>query len=214
MTPIPTTELIIVRHGETTWNLEERMQGQSDSELTPLGLRQAEAVAARLAGEKPRALHSSDLGRALQTADVIARATGLAIMPDARLRERDMGLFQGLTFEEIRGRYPEDYGQFASRRPDYIIPYGESMQQCHDRVIGGLQAIADGFRGLRVVVVTHGGPLSAAFRHTMRLPVNAPRHWSLFNASINRFRVQADVWQLGTWGDLTHLDGLDTLDDA
>jgi 2,3-bisphosphoglycerate-dependent phosphoglycerate mutase len=214
MTPIPTTELIIVRHGETHWNLDERMQGHSDSDLTSLGLRQAEAVAARLVGEKPRALHSSDLGRALQTAGVIARATGLAVVPDARLRERNMGLFQGLTFDEIRGRYPEDYRQFASRRPDYIIPYGESMQQCHDRVIDGLQAIADRSRGGRVVVVTHGGPLSAAFRHTVRLPVNAPRCWSLFNASISRFRVRADQWQLGTWGDLSHLDGLETLDDA
>ncbi len=213
MTPTPATELIIIRHSETEWNLDGRMQGHSDSDLTPLGLRQAEATAARLAGEKAHALHSSDLARALRTAEVIARATGLPVVPDPRLRERDMGLFQGLTFDQIREQYPEDYRQFASRRTDYIIPYGESMQQCYDRVIGGLQAIAHQHPGRRVVVVTHGGPLSAAFRHTTHLPVNAPRCWSLFNASINRFEIRDDRWRLCVWGDLTHLDGLASEDD-
>ena len=208
MTPIPTTELIIVRHGETEWNLDGRMQGHSDSNLTPLGLRQAEAIAARLVHEKIDAIYASDLGRAMKTAEAVSKANGLAIVPDSRLRERNMGIFQGLTFDEIRQRFPEEYQQFATRRPDYVIPDGESMQQCHDRVIAGLQAIADRHPGGRVVVVTHGGPLSAVFRHTMGLPVNAPRHWSLFNASINRFEVQETRWQLAVWGDLTHLDGL------
>jgi 2,3-bisphosphoglycerate-dependent phosphoglycerate mutase len=214
MTAIPTTELIIVRHGETEWNLDGRMQGHSDSRLTPLGLRQAEAVASRLANEPIDAIHASDLGRAMRTAEALAKVTGLAAAPDPHLRERDMGIFQGLSFEEIGQRYPQEYQLFASRRPDYVIPGGESMQQCHDRVIAGLQAIADRHPGQCVVVVTHGGPLSAVFRHTMQLPVNAPRHWSLFNASINRFHVQERTWQLGTWGDLTHLDGIKALDDA
>jgi 2,3-bisphosphoglycerate-dependent phosphoglycerate mutase len=213
MTPTPTTELIIIRHGETEWNLDGRMQGHSDSSLTPLGLRQAEAVAAGLAREQIDAIHASDLGRAMRTAEALAKVKGLAVVPDSYLRERDMGTFQGLNFDEIRQRFPEDYRQFASRRPDYVIPDGESMQQCHDRVIAGLQAIADRHPGRRLVVVTHGGPLSAAFRHTMQLPVNAPRRWSLFNASINRFHVQERTWQLGTWGDLTHLDGLASEDD-
>lgn len=213
MTPIPTTELIVVRHGETKWNLDERMQGHSDSDLTPLGLRQAEAVAARLARENIDAIHASDLGRAMRTAEVVAKAIGLAVVPDARLRERNMGVFQGLTVEEMRRRFPAEYDRFVSRQPDYVIPDGESMRQCHERVIQGLQAIADRHPGRRVVVVTHGGPLSAAFRHTMRLPVNSPRQWSLFNASVNRFEVQGTRWQLLVWGDLTHLNGLASQDD-
>ncbi len=208
MTPIPTTELILVRHGQTDWNLEERMQGHWDSNLTPLGVIQAEAVAARLARENIEAIHASDLGRAMRTAEVLARAIGLEVIPDPSLRERNMGVFQGLNTDEIRERFPDDYQQFASRRPDYVIPRGESMQQCHDRVIAGLQAIAERYPGRKVAVVTHGGPLSAAFRHTMQLPVNAPRHWSLFNASINRFEVQKTRWELVVWGDMTHLGGM------
>lgn len=214
MTPIPTTELIIIRHGETAWNLEDRMQGHSDSDLTPLGVRQAEAVAARLADERIDAIHASDLGRATRTAGVLAQAKGLTVVPEPSLRERNMGIFQGMAFPEIRQRHPDEYAQFASRRPEYVIPSGESMTQCHDRVIAGLQAIADRYPGRKLAIVTHGGPLSAAFRHTMGLPVNSTRHWSLFNASINRFAVQEKTWQLILWGDLTHLDGLMTRDDS
>lgn len=213
MTPTPSTELIIVRHGETEWNLDGRMQGHSDSELTPLGLRQAETVAARLASENIDAVCASDLGRAMRTAEALGRAKAMTVIPDARLRERNMGIFQGLTTEEMRCRHPENCKRFASRDPDYVIPGGESMQQCHDRVIAGLQSIADRHPGGKVVVVTHGGPLSAAFRHTMRLPVNSPRQWSLFNASINRFGVQGSRWQLLVWGDLAHLNGLASQDD-
>jgi 2,3-bisphosphoglycerate-dependent phosphoglycerate mutase len=208
MTPIPTTELIIVRHGETEWNLDGRMQGHSDSNLTPLGLRQAEAIAVGLADEKIDAIFASDLGRTMKTAEAVSKAKGLVITPDSRLRERDMGIFQGLSIDEIRQRFPQEYEQFASRRPDYAIPDGESMQQCHDRVIAGVQAIADRNPGSCLVIMTHGGPLSAVFRHTMGLAVNAPRRWSLFNASINRFEVGDTKWQLAAWGDLTHLDGL------
>jgi 2,3-bisphosphoglycerate-dependent phosphoglycerate mutase len=213
MTAIPATELIIIRHGETEWNLVGRMQGHSDSDLTALGRRQAEAVAARLACERLDALYASDLGRAMKTAAALARTTGLPVVPDTRLRERNMGIFQGLTHDQMRQRFPQDSEQFASRRPNYVIPDGESMQQCHDRVVAGLQAIADRHIGGRVAVVTHGGPLSMVFRHTMGLLVNAPRRWSLFNASINRFHVREATWQLGTWGDLTHLAGLVSKDD-
>lgn len=213
MTPTPSTELIIVRHGETEWNLDGRMQGHADSNLTPRGFRQAEAVAARLVQERIDAIHSSDLGRAIRMAEVLGRAKGVTVIPDARLRERNMGIFQGLTVEEMSRRFPVEYDRFASRQVDYVIPDGESMRQCHDRVITGLQSIADRYPGCRVVVVTHGGPLSAAFRHTMQLPINAPRRWSLFNASMNRFEVQGTRWRLLVWGDLTHLNGLASQDD-
>lgn len=213
MTPTPSTELIIVRHGETEWNIDGRMQGHADSNLTPRGLRQAEAVARRLVQESIEAIYSSDLGRAIRTAEVLGRAKGLTVIPDTRLRERNMGVFQGLTVEEMRRRFPLEYERFASRQVDYIIPDGESMRQCHERVIECLQSIADRHPGCRVAVVTHGGPLSAAFRYTMLLPVNAPRRWSLFNASINRFEVQEAKWQLALWGDLSHLDGLTSEDD-
>ncbi|MGQ9650898.1 MAG: histidine phosphatase family protein [Phycisphaerae bacterium] len=213
MTPTPSTELIIVRHGETEWNVDGRMQGHADSNLTPRGLRQAEAVARRLVQENIEAIYTSDLGRAIRTAQLLGRAKGLVVIPDTRLRERNMGVFQSLTVEEMRRGFPREYDRFASRQADYVIPGGESMQQCHERVIECLQSIADRHPGRKVAVVTHGGPLSAAFRHTMQLPVNAPRRWSLFNASMNRFEVQEAKWQLALWGDLSHLDGLTSEDD-
>src|SRR5437868_9037647 len=113
------SDILLIRHGETLWNQQARMQGQHDSPLTTLGLQQARQLARRLKDIPFTALYSSDLGRAHQTARYVADETGHAIVTEPDLRERSFGIFEGLTNHEIKTRYPDHYEPFAKRDPDY-----------------------------------------------------------------------------------------------
>ena len=198
------TQMIIVRHGQTEWNLKLVRQGHLDSPLTDKGIAQAKALAQRLAQEKFSALYSSDLGRALQTAQLIAKATGHSIITDKRLRERHLGIFQGLSGDEIRERFPEEYRCHRTMGPTYIIPGGESVEQQVARNIAYLNKIAEKHIGEAVVVVTHGGVLSGLFRHTFSIPFEAPRRFEFTNAGLNVFVYEKRNWFLQTWGDVSH----------
>src|ERR1044071_2137793 len=123
------TQVIIVRHGETEWNLKLIRQGHLDSPLTPRGVAQAKALAERLLSERFSKLYSSDLGRAVQTAQTIADLTGHEIITDPRLRERHLGIFQGLSGDEIRASFPHEYHLHRTLGPTYVIPGGESVEQ-------------------------------------------------------------------------------------
>ena len=120
------THIILVRHGETLWNLEGRRQGQADSPLTPLGIAQAQAIAERLADEPVDALYSSDLTRALVTAGHVGAACGLPVIADARLREKSFGVLEGLQYAEVQAKYPEVSAQVERKSPDYVPPGGEA----------------------------------------------------------------------------------------
>ncbi len=207
------TELVVLRHGETLWNVAGRQQGHLDSDLSPRGWRQAQLAAQRLADLDFHALYTSDLGRARSTAEIVGQQTGHPVTPDLRLRERNLGIFQGLTVAEVQERYPEDYLRFVSGDPDYVIPEGESAAQRHARTVEVVQEIAARHPDQRVVIVSHGGPLSSLFRHTLGIDLAAPRRFSLFNASLNTFFVEDGVWTLGMWGDVSHLQSIGSDDD-
>ena len=207
-------QLIVVRHGETEWNLESRRQGFLDSPLTAKGIAQGGALAQRLANDGFTSLYSSDLGRAYQTAKLISDSTGHAILVDERLRERNLGIFQGLRSDEIQKAYPEEYRQHRTRGPDYVIPRGESARQQVQRNISCLEEIAQKHLGEVIVVVTHGGGLNALFRHTLSIPLEAPRRFEFMNASINVFFYEKGYWMLQTWGDISHLHHIGTIDDS
>src|SRR4051812_29901432 len=115
------SELFLIRHGETAWNAESRFQGQQDSPLTLLGIAQAEAAAAHLAAHQLNALYSSDLPRTLQTAQPIALATGLAVVAEPALRERNLGLFEGLTRAEVEERHADAYASYLARHAEFVI---------------------------------------------------------------------------------------------
>jgi probable phosphoglycerate mutase len=198
-------QIIIVRHGQTEWNIKGIRQGNLDSRLTERGLAQAKALAQRLARERFSALYSSDLGRALQTASEVSSVTGHKIITDARLRERHLGIFQGLSGEEIRQRHPEEYKLHRSLAADYVIPGGESVKQQVARNIAYLNEIGEKHLGETIVVVTHGGVLSGLFRHTFSIPFNAPRRFEFTNAGLNIFAFEEGNWFLLTWGDVSHL---------
>jgi probable phosphoglycerate mutase len=199
------TELILLRHGETEWNAVGRLQGHRDSALNREGLRQADALAARLASVSFTALYSSDLGRAVETARRIAARTGHAVVPDPRLRERGLGILEGLTREEAAGRHPEVFSEYAAGGPDYVVPQGESTSQRLRHAVECLEELGARHRGERLVVVTHGGVLSLLFRHSLGIPPQAPRTFSVLNAGWNQFDYHEGTFRLVTWGDITHL---------
>lgn len=199
------TQLIIVRHGQTEWNIKGIRQGHLDSPLTGRGLAQAKALGQRLGREKFSVLYSSDLGRAIETAKEIVSVTGHQIFTDARLRERHLGIFQGLNADEINERYPEERRLMRTSGPGYVIPGGESMIQQVERNVAFLDSLAVRHAGETIVVVTHGGVVSGFFRHTLAIPLDAPRRFEFVNAGLNVFAHEDGNWLLLTWGDVSHL---------
>ncbi len=199
-------ELILVRHGETEWNHLRRIQGQIDVPLNAIGLRQAQAAAARLAPMGIDALYTSDLARASQTAAPIASACGIVGVPDTRLRERHFGRCEGLTYEEVAARYADDARAINTRDPDYCAPQGgESRRQHEARVLGCVARLLGDHRGQTIVVVTHGGVLDVIYRRALGLPSNAPRDYAIPNAGINWLTIDSEQWQIERWGETAHL---------
>jgi probable phosphoglycerate mutase len=199
------TKIIIVRHGQTEWNVRGIRQGHLDSPLTERGLAQAKALGQRLKREKFTCLYSSDLGRSMQTAREISVVTGHEILTDARLRERHLGIFQGLNAQEIEAKYPEERRLMRTSGPGFVIPGGESMVQQVERNVAYLNSLAVKHEGETIVVVTHGGVVSGFFRHALAIPLEAPRRFEFVNAGLNVFVHEDGNWMLLTWGDISHL---------
>lgn len=196
--------VILVRHGETEWNLARRFQGHRDSPLTPAGMAQAGALGARLRHEKIAAVYSSDLGRALQTARGIVESTGHAVIADQRLRERSLGVFEGLCESQIRALYPAEAVRYYSREPHFATPEGESALQHFARGFAALNELAARHLGETILVVTHGGTLTNMFRHVAGIPFDQERRFSLKNAAYNCFLFEEGRWSIDIWGDTSH----------
>ncbi|KAK6923013.1 Histidine phosphatase superfamily, clade-1 [Dillenia turbinata] len=182
--------------------------GHLDVELSDVGRRQAAAVAARLSKEpKVSVVYSSDLKRALETAQTVATICGgLEVIQDPDLRERHLGDLQGLVYGELATACPEAYKVFLSNRTDQEIPGGgESLDQLYERCTSALQRTGDKHRGERVVVVTHGGVIRALRERA------SPRKRSfekVLNTSVNTFHLyENEKWVIESWGDVGHLRG-------
>lgn len=204
MRPLLTT-LYITRHGETLWNLEGRLQGHLDSALSPTGRAQVRALAARLRELEPTVLYTSDLGRTVETAHAIAASCALTPLVDARLRERHLGVFQGLTPQEIRLQHLDAWREFQRRDPDFVIPGGESARQRARRSIAALRDIALCHAGERIVIVGHGGTLDSIYRACADVDLRERRAFSMANASLNTVDFHEGSWRFVRWGDTEHL---------
>jgi len=200
------TRLCIVRHGETAWNAEHRVQGQLDIPLNDFGLKQAQAVGAALKGERFDAIYSSDLMRARQTAQPIAEALSMKVLADRNLRERHYGIFERLTYAEVKQKFPEDYARFEARDPEYAFRTGERLQDFYDRSIAVISRIAKQHEGQHVLVFTHGGVLDMFYRYATGLSISAERKFGIPNAGLNRIELTSTGWQIVTWADSAHLD--------
>jgi len=191
------THIILVRHGETDWNRLGRLQGHLDIGLSALGHEQARLLAARLAheqaaGERFDACYSSDLSRARQTAEPLARALGLGVSLMPQLRERNYGVFQGHDKAQIGTVFPEAYRLWQSRDPDFAPAEGESQQAFYDGVCLALSALARRHAGQRIICVAHGGVLDCAYRFALSMPLQLPRTHVLLNASVNELVYEAN----------------------
>ncbi len=206
--------LIAIRHGETEWNVLAREMGQLDSPLTKRGVEQAKALAGRLERQSIAAIYSSDLGRAVQTAHIIAAMAKVEFFPEAGLRERHMGVFQGLTSAEMEQRFPTEYSSYRGDPHHFQIPHGESGQQRLERSVQVLTAIAERHPEGTVVVVTHGGLLMGFFEHVLGMSPGNGWRFRKQNAAYNCFEYVNGQWLLETWNDTTHFDGLGSLDDT
>jgi probable phosphoglycerate mutase len=200
-----------IRHGETAWNAEGRVQGQTDVPLSAVGEAQARALVRALSGERFAALYASDLARVRQTAAPAAHALGLAPRLDAALRERHYGKFETLTYAEARERHPQDYARFKAKEPDYDFGSGESLRRFYERSIACVSAIAARHAGETVLVFTHGGVLEMLRRHAQGMGLAAPRDFEVPNAALNWFETDARFWRVLAWADTGHLDA--ALDD-
>ncbi len=200
--------LLLIRHGETAWNAEHRIQGRLDVPLSTTGLWQTGRLAQRLAEEPIDAIVSSDLARAWMTGAPLADARGLEMIAEPRLRERAFGIFEGKTLDEIAAQHPDELAAWRSREIDWRIPEGESAAEFIARVLAAIREIAQAQRGRTVAVVTHGGVLDVVYRNARALPWDAPREHLMLNASINRLLASAEPLQLRIveWADVGHLE--------
>lgn len=206
------TTFFLLRHGETEWNCEGRLQGWQDSPLSGQGIAQAEALAGRLAPERVDLVIASDLGRARATAEPIAARLGRPLALAAGLRERRYGVLEGMTWREIEAAHPEIYARLVARDADYAVPGGESGRQFRDRVVAALERLAREHDGAVVAAITHGGVLGVVFRYVNAIALEMPRTFSVPNAGVNRLRIESGRWTIENWAEVDHLPGA-ALDD-
>ena len=203
-------KLLLIRHAESRGNAEGRLQGQSDWPLSDRGLDQARALARRLAREEraTSAVYASDLSRALQTAEIIATALGLAVTVDERLREYNFGVLDGIVWREVEHRYPEIWRGFYEERRWLPVPGEEGAEPFRTRLAAAVDDILARHADTdAVAVVTHGGSLGTLTAHLLGMPIRRPQPFHFRNASLSAV-------DFGRWGpllvlqnDTCHLDG-------
>ncbi len=180
-----TTKLILVRHGQTVWNLELKYQGHSDIALTELGRKQAEMVAARLAPEKIKAVYASDLSRALVTAETIAAVHNLAVLTDANLREIGFGEWEGLTHDGIYAKWPDIISKFFTNPDEVQIPGGETFRDVKERAAKTIDSLVMRHNGDTIVVVSHGGTIRAILCAVLNIHLNHVWNIRQDNTAVN-----------------------------
>lgn len=201
------TRIIAIRHGETPWNVDTRIQGHRDIPLNDRGRWQAAQVARALAGEPIAAVYASDLLRAHATGAAIAEAAGAPLHAEPDLRERSFGELEGRTFAEIEAALPEQARRWRQRDPHFAPEGGESLTLLRARIAEVTARLAARHLGQQIVLVAHGGVLDVLYRLATGQELQAPRTWLLANAALNRLLWTPEALTLVGWGDTGHLDG-------
>ena len=207
------TRLIAIRHGETAWNADTRLQGHMDIALNARGRWQAERAAQALADESFAAIYTSDLQRAQATAQALATLTGHPLQPHEGLRERYFGELQGQTHAQIEENFPAQALLWRHRDPHWTQTGGESLVTFHQRVTDTVAELASAHLGEQIVLFAHGGVLDMLYRHATGQTLQTPRSWNLGNATINRLLWTPEALTVVGWSDERHLDS-ESLDEA
>jgi probable phosphoglycerate mutase len=200
------SRIIAVRHGETAWNVDTRIQGQLDIALNERGRWQVGRLGVALREEPVSAIYTSDLWRAYDTSLSIAQPKGMQVIVDEGLRERGFGTFEGKTFAEIEAHWPEQARRWRQRDPEFAPEGGESLLQFRQRVTDTAHRLAASHRGEQIVLVAHGGVMDVLYRAATGQELQAPRTWELGNAAINRLLWSEQGFTLIGWADTRHLE--------
>ena len=199
------TEIILIRHGETEWNSQQRMQGHSNSDLSSVGQAQIQALGQWMKNVPFDLIYSSDSLRAKQTAEAITQFSGHELQFDQRLREKNLGVFEGLTSEEARERHPEVFRLFKTAGSKYVIDEGESTQQLQDRALEIVDEIRIKHPEEHVLLVTHGGFIRVVMKHSLGLSLETPTRFLINNTGVFRL-VWEDKWIVSQMGGVSHLE--------
>lgn len=205
------TTILLVRHGQSTGNVERRFGGHAEVPLTELGRAQAERLGAALAPAGPTALVTSDLGRARETAEAIATAGRLAPTVDSRWRERSLGELDGMRFSDVRAGYPELWKRLAARDPTLVPPGGESAADVFHRLSEALAHAVSAHVGGTVVIVSHAIAIHFALAAACRLSAPEPGSGVFFhvdNASVSQLKITGAHVRIERLNDVRHLAGL------
>ncbi|MCE9569468.1 MAG: histidine phosphatase family protein [Rhodocyclales bacterium] len=206
MTSAHITRFCLIRHGETDWNGEKRIQGHIDIDLNAAGEAQARELRRGLSEHSFAAAYSSDLLRAWHTALIATADLAIAVSPAPTLRERHFGVLQGITSQEASVQRPDVFHHHRARTPDYDYENGESLITFRGRVMAGLGALAERHPGQSVLAFTHGGVLDIVFRAATGRALDAPRDFQLPNAAFNWLEHSGDGWRLVSWAECGHLN--------
>ena len=169
------TRICFIRHGETDWNAEKRIQGHTDISLNEVGRAQALAMAFNAAHQRFHAIYSSDLLRAQETAQVLAQREDHTVKLLPQLRERHYGIFQGITAAQGAERYPQAYAHYLARDLDYDFETGESLRGFAERVSEGIDWLVRHHSGQTIAAVSHSGVLDVIYRRATNRPLSTPR---------------------------------------
>jgi probable phosphoglycerate mutase len=205
---MPTTKLCLIRHGETAWNAERRLQGHTDIPLNTKGILQARQMARALKNINLifDVLYTSDLKRAVDTANAIVELFGVEARVDSALRERHFGALQGLTIQEAPLLQPVIWHAHITRDLEHDLAGGESIQQFELRVQAALDKIQEQYSGKTILLVSHGGTLDMMYRIASKQDLRTERIASVPNASLNWItHQQGDGWSIEQWADTRHL---------
>ena len=211
-----TTRFCLVRHGETNWNVEGRLQGHTDVDLNERGITQAAQMAKAIKAINLQfdVLYTSDLLRAAKTANAIEKLFNTKAIVDSSLRERHLGALQGITAKEAPLFDAELWKSHISRDIHQELRGGESIAQLAQRVQKALEKIRMQYLGQTILVVSHGGTLDMMYRLASNQALDAERAISVPNASLNWISHDGSSWKVDRWADTSHLDtlALDNLD--
>lgn len=201
--------LILVRHGETPWNVTLQYQGQANVPLNDRGRLQAARTAERLARYGVSALYTSDTARAAETAAIIGEKLGMRATPMPELREIDVGQWEGLTPEELYRRYPDHMAEYERDPARTVRLGGESYAQLQQRALAALNTIFDAHSpGDVIVAVSHGGTIRALLCHVIGLELAYFGKMWLDNGSLTEIRYGSHGWRLVRLNDAAHLEGM------
>lgn len=204
--PSAVTRILAIRHGETDWNADTRIQGHTDIPLNAMGRWQAKQLAQALAHETIDVLYASDLSRAFETARAVAKVQRKRVIAVPMLRERHFGVFQGRHFKDIEAELPEQAARWRARDVDFCPEGGESLRTFYDRCVSAAHLLARAHAGQTIALVAHGGVMDCLYRAALHIDLQTPRSWQLGNASINRLLHTGGGFSLVGWSDTAHLD--------